>query len=156
MILVIINVVLAQSFPQQIQEFIKRLPYEIIKFRQELINFVLKHQIHFFALGIAIPLGILLYFDAKLFYRLLRDITYIILRRKEMLPIEKKWYAWRIGMKIVGILILSAIAIIMSGWVAWVLNFKTLNDMLAALDKLRREQNPFQIIETMLRALRRR
>jgi hypothetical protein len=134
---------------------VKNIPQELLKLRAQLFDFVYKHQIYFFALGIAIPLIVLLYFDAKLFYRLLQDATYLVIKRKEILPIEKKWYLWRISWKVVGIVILSATAVVVAGWVAWVLNFKTLNEMMMALDKLRKEQNPFQIIETILKTLRR-
>ena len=155
-LLLMASLSMAQSPMNQIQSLIKNLPYEILRYREMILNFLMKHQIHLFAAGIGIPLVILIYFDAKLFYRLLRDLTYVIVKRRELLPIEKKWYTWRISMKIIGIVILSASIIVVTGWIAWILQFKTMNEMLAALEELRKKQNPFQILETMLRSLRRR
>ncbi|ALU12418.1 hypothetical protein EYM_03520 [Ignicoccus islandicus DSM 13165] len=148
----------SQSLPvdlRNIQEILKNLPSEIIKYRDQLFDFINKNQIYLLASLIVVPLLILLYFDARLIFGILREVTYLLVNRKILLPIEKKWYLWRISLKIIGVVFVSAVMIVLTGWLAWMLQFKNLGDMINALEELRRTQNPLKIIETLLSSLRR-
>ncbi len=129
---------------------------KIIEYRDILIKWIQKNSLYIvIALG-SIPMLLFMYYDAKLIFRTFKDITILILRRKQLLPIEKKWYMWRIGMKVLGIAILSTLIILNAGALAWMGQFKNLKDMFAALEKMRREENPLKIIQTLLESLRRR
>ena len=158
-VLLLLNLIYPQQLPlnlRNIQELIRNLPSEILKYRNYLIEFINKNQIYLIAIVIAIPLLILTYFDAKLIFGILREVTYLLINRKTLLSIEKKWYLWRISLKVVGVVFVSVLIILLTGWLAWTLQFKNVEEMVRALEELRKTQNPLKIIETLLRSLRRR
>ncbi len=128
----------------------------VLEWRNQVIEFIHKNDLYLFMLVLLIPMLLLMYYDSKLIYRELRDITIYVLRRKELLPIEKRWYRWRIGMRAIGIVVLSVSIVLIAGALAWMAQFKHLSDMFAALDKLRREENLIGIIQRFLMSLRRR
>ncbi len=128
----------------------------IMEYRDMLIKWLQQNSLYIFMAISSMPMLIFMYFDAKLIFRTLRDLTTLIVRRKQLLPIEKKWYIWRIGMRVVGIVILSILVLLNAGALAWMGQFKNLKDMFAAMEKLRREENPLKIIQTLLESLRRR
>ena len=129
---------------------------KIIEYRDMLLKWVQDNSLYIVIAFSSIPMLVFMYYDAKLIFRTFRDITILIVRRKQLLPIEKRWYMWRIGMKVIGIAILSALIILNAGVLAWMGQFKNLKEMFAALEKMRREENPLKIIQTLLESLRRR
>ncbi len=129
---------------------------KIIEYRDMLIKWIQDNSLYIVIAFSSLPMFLFMYYDAKLIFRTLRDITILILRRRQLLPIEKKWYMWRISMKVVGIVILSTLIILNAGALAWMGQFKNLKEMFAALEKMRREENPLKIIQTLLESLRRR
>ena len=128
----------------------------ILELRNQIITWVQKNDLYLFMLTLAVPMIILMYYDAKLVFRELRDVTIYVLRRKELLPIEKRWYRWRMAMRAVGIVVLSFSIVLIAGALAWMGQFKHLNEMFAALDKLRREENIISIMMKFVQSLRRR
>jgi len=128
----------------------------VLELRNQLFKWIYEHDLYLFMLTLAVPMFILMYYDAKLVFRELRDITLYIMRRKELLPIEKRWYRWRMAMRAVGIVVLSFSVVLIAGALAWMGQFKHLSEMFAALDKMRREENILSILMKFLQSLRRR
>ena len=142
--------------PDELLKWLRQLPAQILRFRDQLLAWVHNNDLYLFMLVLVVPMLIIMYFDAKLVFRELRDITLYLLRRKELTAIEKRWYAWRMGMRLVGIIILNVSIILIAGALAWMAQFKHLSDMFAALEKMRRKENLLQILQKFLLSLRRR
>jgi len=126
----------------------------ILQMRDSLIAWIRQHDLHLFMLVLAVPLALLMYYDAKLVFRELRDVTAYVVRRKELLPSEKSWYRWRIGFRALGIVVLSFSITLLAGALAWMGQFKHLDEMFSALEKMRREESILTIITRMLESLR--
>ncbi|ABU82047.1 hypothetical protein Igni_0865 [Ignicoccus hospitalis KIN4/I] len=135
---------------------VRLLPKLIIEWRDQLISWVRQNDLYLFMSVLAVPLLVVMYYDGKLLFRELRDLTIYILRRKELLPIEKRWYVWRMSMRAVGIVALTLIIVLMAGVLAWMAQFEHLSDMFAALEKMRREENLLGILQKFVSSLRRR
>ena len=148
----------AQNLPQlpNLPININEILQKVIEYRDMLFHWLQKNSLYIVIALSSIPMIMFMYFDAKLIFRLLHDVTVLIIRRNQLLPIEKKWYMWRIGMKVVGIVVLSGLILLNAGALAWMGQFKSLKDMFAAMEKMRREENPLKIIMTLLESLRRR
>ncbi len=157
-ILLMTMILLAQSQPQQIisnlVNELKKIGTTLITLRDEAIRFIMKHQVQIVMFLTGLPLILFGYWGAKLIFYTMRDIGNLITRWKVLSKAEKRWYYWKIGWKIFAFIIVSIIMIVDAMIIAWMSQFKTINDMIAALEEMRRKTNPFESILRILERLR--
>ena len=157
-ILLIASVLLAQMQPQQIinqiMSELKRIGNTLIALRDTIIKFVMENQIKIVMFLTGLPLILFGYWGAKLIFYTMRDIGNLITKWKVLSKAEKRWYYWKIGWKIFAFIIVSALIIVDAMVIAWMSQFKTVNEMLAALEQLRKKTNPFEPILKILERLR--
>ena len=157
-ILLIASVLLAQMQPQQIinqiMNELKRIGNTLITLRDTIIKFVIKNQIKIVMFLTGLPLILFGYWGAKLIFYTMRDIGNLITKWKVLSKAEKRWYYWKIGWKIFAFIIVSVLIIVDAMVIAWMSQFKTVNEMLAALEQLRKKTNPFEPILKILERLR--